>query len=110
VTGSGARPGWAAQYAAHADAWNAARTASNFAYAAVEGLEHAAQADLLRCIFGPLPFREVRFDPSWLTWNDGAVVKVADAGCTDSDILRHCGGPGPHVRGCFVVDGLLGKS
>src|SRR5262249_45406190 len=26
------------------------------------------------------------------------------------EILAHCRGPGPHVRGCWVVDLLLGKS
>jgi hypothetical protein len=31
------------------------------------------------------------------------------AGCDDTDILGHCRGPGPHVRGCWVVDLLLGK-
>ncbi len=34
---------------------------------------------------------------------------LEDAGCTDADILAHCRGPGPHVRGCWVVDLLLGK-
>jgi hypothetical protein len=34
---------------------------------------------------------------------------LEEAGCTDSDILAHCRGPGPHVRGCWVVDLLLGK-
>jgi hypothetical protein len=62
-------------------------------------------------------------------WNDGAVVKLAesiyterafdrlpiladaleDAGCTDAAVLDHCRGPGPHVRGCWVVDLVLGK-
>ena len=32
-----------------------------------------------------------------------------DAGCTDAEVLAHCRGDGPHVRGCWVVDGLLGK-
>jgi len=32
-----------------------------------------------------------------------------EAGCTNEDILDHCRGPGPHVRGCGVVDLLLGK-
>ena len=32
-----------------------------------------------------------------------------DAGCTDRDILDHCRGPGPHVRGCWVVDLVLEK-
>jgi hypothetical protein len=69
-------------------------------------------------------------NPIWLRWNDGTVVKLAqsiyderrftdlpiladaleDAGCADADILAHCRGPGPHVRGCWVVDLLLGKS
>ena len=34
---------------------------------------------------------------------------LEDAGCTDADILKHCRGSGPHVRGCWVVDLLLGK-
>src|SRR5262249_30500605 len=31
------------------------------------------------------------------------------AGCTDPDILEHLRGPGPHVRGCWALDRLLGK-
>jgi hypothetical protein len=66
---------------------------------------------------------------AWLDWNDRAVRKIAqainndgafdrlpiladaleEAGCTDGAILDHCRGPGPHVRGCWVVDLLLGK-
>ncbi len=34
---------------------------------------------------------------------------LEEAGCTDAAILEHCRGPGPHVRGCWVVDLLLGK-
>jgi hypothetical protein len=34
---------------------------------------------------------------------------LTDAGCTDQNILAHCRGPGPHVRGCWVIDLLLGK-
>ena len=72
----------------------------------------------------------VHFDMQWLLWNDGTVRKIAqairsadrmadlpvladaleDAGCDDADLLAHCRGPGPHVRGCWVVDLLLGKS
>ncbi len=67
--------------------------------------------------------------PAWLRWNSGIVSKLSqnvydsctfdhlpiladaleEAGCTDSAILDHCRGPGPHVRGCWVVDLLLGK-
>jgi hypothetical protein len=90
--------------------------------------EWRRQSDLLRCIFGN-PFRPVEADPSWLRWNDGTAPKLArsiyddrsfhrlplladaleDAGCADRAILAHCCGPGPHVRGCWVIDLLLGK-
>jgi hypothetical protein len=125
---------WAAQFAADPDAWSAAMHASNFAYvAAGDGLEpgpeHTAQAHLLRCIFGPLPFRSVAIDPFWLAWNDGAVLGLArgiydarafdqlpiladaleDAGCIQPDILAHCRQPGEHVRGCWPVDLLLNR-
>jgi hypothetical protein len=94
-----------------------------------ERAERTAQAALLCDIFGPLPFRTVTLDPLWLAWNEGTVVKLAqgtyddrafdrlpvladaleEAGCTNPDILAHCRQPGPHVRGCWVVDLLLGK-
>jgi hypothetical protein len=34
---------------------------------------------------------------------------LEDAGCTAA-ILDHLRGPGPHVRGCFAVDLILGRS
>ena len=34
---------------------------------------------------------------------------LIDAGCDDEQILEHCRAPGPHVRGCWVVDLVLGK-
>jgi hypothetical protein len=102
-------------------------TAQEDAFAANSALkgEVAAQCHLLRDIFGS-PFRPVAPAPAW---NDDAVRKMAqatydgrafdrlplladaleDAGCTSADILAHCRGPGPHVRGCWVVDLLLGK-
>jgi hypothetical protein len=91
---------------------------------------------LLREVFGN-PFRPVAAHSSWLEWNGGAVVKMAqsayeerslpsgeldaarlavladaleDAGCGDAAVLAHCRGPGEHVRGCWVVDLLLGKA
>jgi hypothetical protein len=33
---------------------------------------------------------------------------LEDAGCDDLDIIAHCRDPGPHVRGCWVLDLVLG--
>jgi hypothetical protein len=99
------------------------------AYEAAQRGEKAVQADLVRDVFGPLPFREVAVAPPWLTWNAGAVPRLAqaiyeerafdrlpiladaleEAGGTDAALLGHCRAPGPHVRGCWVIDLLLGK-
>ena len=87
--------------------------------------EQAAQAALLREIFGN-PFRPVAFSADWRT--DTAITlarrmyesrefgampiladALQDAGCENDDILSHCRGDGPHVRGCWVVDLVLGK-
>lgn len=35
---------------------------------------------------------------------------LEDAGCDHADIFNHCRGDGPHVRVCWVVDLVLGKS
>jgi hypothetical protein len=37
-------------------------------------------------------------------------VALRDAGCHDEQILSHCRKPGNHVRGCWVVDWLLGNA
>jgi hypothetical protein len=83
------------------------------------------QCNSLRDIFGN-PFRPVAFSPSWRTDTAVALARqmyesrdfsampiladaLQDAGCDNEDILTHCRGPGPHVRGCWVVDLVLGK-
>jgi hypothetical protein len=103
------------------------------AMAEVIGPERAAQAELLRCIFGNL-FRSPAIDPTVL--GNGTVRSLAEAsyadrslpdghldsvrlgvladlleeaGVTDAWLLSHLRGPGPHVRGCAAVDALLGK-
>jgi hypothetical protein len=72
----------------------------------------------------------------WVKSNDGCVLKIAqgiyeerampegtldtgrlcilhdallDAGCTEEALLSHCRAPGPHVRGCWAIDLILGK-
>src|SRR5262249_41872997 len=90
--------------------------------------ERAGQALILGDIIGN-PFRPGAVDLAWLTWNDGTVPKMAqhiydtrdfsllpilcdaleEAGCGNEDIIQHCRQPGEHVRGCWVVDLLLGK-
>jgi hypothetical protein len=89
--------------------------------------EQQEQAHLLRDIVGN-PFRPATFDPAWRTSTVVAVTRgmyesrdfsampiladaLQDAGCTSDDILDHCRDPKqPHVRGCWVVDLVLGKS
>jgi hypothetical protein len=34
---------------------------------------------------------------------------LEDAGCTDAALLGHLRGPGPHVRGCWALDLVLGR-
>lgn len=34
---------------------------------------------------------------------------LQDAGCDNDVILDHCRGPGPHVRGCWAIDLVLGR-
>lgn len=87
------------------------------------------ESSLLRDIVGPLPFRSIRLQADVLTRNEGTVVRLAqgiysegrfdrlpiladvleDAGYSDAEILGHCRQPRPHVRGCWVVDQLLGR-
>jgi uncharacterized protein DUF6331 len=35
---------------------------------------------------------------------------LEDAGCDNEEMLAHCRGAGPHARGCWVVDLVLGKA
>jgi hypothetical protein len=91
--------------------------------------ETTIEAGLLRDIVGN-PFQQVSVNSDWCGCDDRTVAKLAqsiyadrafdrlpmladaleDAGCDKADILAHCRGPGPHVRGCWVVDLILGKS
>jgi hypothetical protein len=81
---------------------------------------------LFRELFGPLPFRPGAFAPAWQTDTAVSLVRqmyeardfsampiladaLQDAGCDSAEILDHCRNSGSHVRGCWVVDLVLGK-
>src|SRR5262245_43706357 len=88
--------------------------------------EAKAQANLLRDIFGN-PFHPVALNPAWLTSDVLALARgiyedrafdrmpiladaLQDAGCDNEDVLNHCRDANQvHVRGCWVVDLVLGK-
>jgi hypothetical protein len=87
--------------------------------------EERVQCDLIRCLFVN-PFRPVSFQPAWLTptvaglaggiYDERAFDRLPilgdalqDAGCADAALLAHCRAEGPHARGCWVVDLVLGK-
>lgn len=88
--------------------------------------ERTAQAAFLRDIVGN-PFHPVKLPKKWRTEHTvGIAGKMYDdrdframpiladaleeAGCDNHDVLAHCREPGIHVRGCWVVDLVLGKS
>jgi hypothetical protein len=102
--------------------------------AAVEE-EGRAQGRLLHDAFGN-PFRPASIEPAWLAGGGGVIPRLAqaiyeeralpsglldvtrlcvladaleEAGCGDAAILGHLRGAGPHVRGCWAVDLILGK-
>jgi hypothetical protein len=90
------------------------------------GNELTAQTALIREIFDN-PFQPVALDPMWLTSDVLSLARgiyderafdrmpiladaLQDAGCDNDDVLNHCRDANQvHVRGCWVVDLLLGK-
>jgi hypothetical protein len=89
--------------------------------------EGREQSHILLEVVGFLPFRTIDFDPIWRTSPIVALAEsiyrehgfdrlpiladaLEDAGCDAAELLAHLRGPGPHVRGCWAVDLVLGKS
>jgi hypothetical protein len=87
--------------------------------------EQHTQAQVVRDILGN-PFRPIPVDPSWLSSTAIALAKaiyadrafdrlliladaLQDAGCENPVILNHLRSDGPHVRGCWALDLILGK-
>jgi len=103
-----------------------------FAEIAAELGSPPSPPEILRDLYAN-PFRPVSLDPAWGTSTVVSLAQAAyetrilpagildpdrlailadaleDAGCDNEDILSHLRGQGPHVRGCWVVDLLLGK-
>jgi hypothetical protein len=92
--------------------------------------ERSGQCATIRCIIGN-PFRPAPvLSPPVSAWKGSVVRRTAeriyaandfrlipvladaieDAGCADPDLLGHLRGPGPHVRGCWAVDLVLGRA
>lgn len=107
-------------YTAEITAVHAAHASGN------DASEMRVQTQLVRDIFGH-PFRPISIDPSWLApdvrrlaegiYADRAFDRMPiladalqDAGCESEAVLNHCRQSGTHVRGCWVVDLLLGKN
>ena len=85
-------------------------------------------ASILRDVCGN-PFGVLTVHEAWLAWGGSLVRKLAegiyadrafdrlpiladalvDAGCADEAILSHLRSAGPHVRGCWALDLILGK-
>jgi hypothetical protein len=126
-----ATAGEARYYSRHAAVMTAGAAAQAAAGRAEEG-----HCRLLRDIFGGLFRPPPPVAPAIMAWNGGLVRKLAQAaydgrelpagtldlarlavladaleegGCDQADLLSHLRGPGPHVRGCWVIDLLLGK-
>jgi hypothetical protein len=113
---------------AHGAAYDAARIAAESARLALPPGDAAAAAQvvLLSDLFGN-PFCKARFNKKWRTTTAVALAKgmyesrdfsampiladaLQDAGCDSDDILNHCRDEkATHVRGCWVVDCVLGK-
>jgi hypothetical protein len=120
----------AAHYAVYDSPFAAAYEGSEEAasanwHATGDDTERLVQCKLVCCIFVS-PFRPVTLNPAWQTANVRAFAQaiyddrafermpilgdaLEDAGCDNADILTHCRQPGVHVRGCWVVDLVLGK-
>jgi hypothetical protein len=87
--------------------------------------ERAAQVALLREIVGD-SLRPQAIKPAWRSPDALALAQAAydscefaslpiladaleEAGCAGAALLAHLRGPGPHVRGCWALDLILGK-
>jgi hypothetical protein len=125
---------WCAYYAKEAFRWE---TCAGHDPDEAAATERRVQSHLLRCIFGNPFHMSLAISAAVRNWNDGTVRRIAegidqerwmpegtldtgrlailadallDAGCEGEELLAHCRSEGPHVRGCWAIDAILGKS
>jgi hypothetical protein len=136
--GAGWAAYWTANTRASGPIWNVFAAASvvmpqadkhsEAEYSADLAREFRRQVNLVYEVFGN-PFSPGRIDRHCLAWEGGVVRRLAeaiyedrafehlpvlgdaleDAGCRDDAVLSHCRGCGEHVRGCWVLDAVLGR-
>lgn len=124
----GAATGAAFTAALAAAPWRLDGGAAHHGDARRKAQARARQCAALRDIVGN-PFRFVVLEPAWLAWGGSAARRLArdidaegrydempvlgdalmEAGCDREDVLAHCREGGPHVRGCWVLDLVLGR-
>jgi hypothetical protein len=116
--------------------WRQSVVAARSAMSQIEYPTEEYLREVLTCFFGKLFRPSPPLPSAVLAWNDGTVRRIAegiyedrrmpegtldnarlailadallDAGCNDEALLAHCRSEGPHVRGCWAVDLILGK-
>jgi hypothetical protein len=126
---AGAEANTIASTVTYDDAWHAADVSWNVSWV-MTGVSRIA---LVHDIFGN-PFRPVLIEPRWLTQTVTSLAAAAyeerslpsgeleaarlavladaleEAGCRDQSILDHLRSPGPHIRGCWPLDLILGRA
>jgi hypothetical protein len=121
-------PLWAARHAARFAGWVVWRHLPRKSEDARTAKRHelSAQVALMRCIFGnpfrpgtlaPLRLPEAVVSMARAIYEDGSFAELPiladvleEARSGELDLLSHCRAGTDHVRGCWVIDSILGKS
>jgi hypothetical protein len=131
-----ARPSWGALHALSLTCHPSAADGTEWLMLGGAAGLGAKCVELLRDVFAN-PFRETSLSVEVLAWQGGTLRQLAqgayderqlpagaldpaaiavladaleDAGCADESVTTHLREPRPHVRGCWVVDLILGKA